>query len=333
MRRRVVNSLLGNEWSATRAHDFNLPWNTYECPSANCAIGEPHFASRTPIIGGAGGALGPVSSGATDSLATSRSSPGTPSSHTRSVHSLKTATRRPAAAETNAALPGKTSGGIARRPAGVYSCTVPFSKNAAANFGDPTRCVARDSAQRSVHRTTPAALQIKSQCRSPFFASNITGASAAPRESSPTVAPSAAAAANGSLASLPDSSWQCSVIGIARVGNDAAPACPPGASIITGGPYPPPPRESPAPLECSCDVIIRLFGLSNPLTPPIAVGSNLRFSAEDPPIAGGDPIPDNAPFVVAGVMRRAPPAGAGAAPPPCGTGMILRLPSLPLVSS
>ena len=144
-----------------------------------------------------------------------------------SEQSPVTATSLPPLALTNAARPGVTSGGIALLPAGVYSLTVQFSKNTAANVLVPAMCVARDSEHRSVHRTMPAVEHTTSLCRSLFLASSIVGPTAS---GSPASALAAAAAAAAKGSSSPPSSWQCKVTGAGRVGTWAAPDDP-GASI------------------------------------------------------------------------------------------------------
>mmetsp|Transcript_9567 Transcript_9567/g.39156 ORF Transcript_9567/g.39156 Transcript_9567/m.39156 type:complete len:280 (+) Transcript_9567:687-1526(+) len=113
-----------------------------------------------------------------------------------SEQSPVTATSLPPLALTNAARPGVTSGGIALLPAGVYSWTVQFSKNTAANVLVPAMCVARDSEHRSVHRTIPAVEHTTSLCRSLFLASSIVGPTASGSPASALAAAAAAAAAS-----------------------------------------------------------------------------------------------------------------------------------------
>ena len=144
----VVNSERGRR-GPRRAPRLETRVERVRVSVGDCATGEPRSrARRTPTMGGAGGARGPVSSGATLSRIVCISSPGTPSSQTTSEQSPVTATSRPPSALDEGGAPGSTSGAsrVSRR---ATACTVPFSKNTAANCVEPAMCVARASGHRS----------------------------------------------------------------------------------------------------------------------------------------------------------------------------------------
>ena len=322
----VVNSERGKAWSATRAHALRRAWNAYACPSANCATGEPHRARRTPTMGGAGGARGPVSLFARHALAhrlhllaRNAELP----DYQRAVAGDGHQRGRRRGADQGGAL-REHQRGIARLPAGVYRARC-RSRRTRRRTASSRRCASR--ARRGTGPST-APSRPRSRPRrsaSPRCAPPVVGPR---RENPPASASSAAASGEGS--DSPPSSWQCSVGSGAIAGSGAAPAAM-GASIIKvgGASAGVPLRVLPgaAPRRCRRAPNRRRGKPTPPKPPPGTVWTRLLVS----PMGVGSRR--RLPSVLAPGARfewRA--AGAGAGPPPCGTGMMRLRPSMPRVS-